>query len=302
MTANDRGWDLASGIGLTATEAAAARAAAGRHPAALIQDPYAEMFVRAVGIDFFMDLATGATGADGSGFALPRLVDWVSVRTKYLDDYFTEAQAAGVRQVVILGSGLDARAFRLDWLPGTAVYELDQPGVVEFKTAVVDSLGLHPRAGQFAVPVDFGENWGVRLCESGFDPELPTAWSAEGLLPYLPGHVQTALIDTVAALSAPGSRFAADTIVDLQYLTTLIARSMSESARPREISVVIDPPTPMAVAATQDAIEYLGQQHGWNVVTTLASDLFAAHGLPALTPAEHLIFQSIRLAKVNRVA
>lgn len=295
MSADDRGWDLASGVGLTATEAAAARAAVGHRATALIEDPYAEKFVRAVGIDFFVGLASGATVEDG--FAFPRMVDWVSVRTKYLDDYFAEGQAAGLRQAVILGSGLDARAFRLDWLPQTSVYEVDQPGVVEFKTAVVNSLGLLPRASRYPVGMDLCEDWEVQLLESGFDPDLPTAWSAEGLLPYLPGDVQTDLLDTVTVLSAPGSRFAADTIVDLRYLTSLIAQSMRESARPREVTVDIDSPTPTAAAAEHDAIEYLGHQHGWHTAATWASDLFEDYGLPGLLPAELPIFQRIRLVK-----
>lgn len=297
MTVDDRAWDPASGVGLTATEAAAARAAAGRRVAALIEDPYAEMFVRAVGIDVFVELASGDTAAGDGGFALPRMVDWVSVRTKYLDDYFAEAQVADVRQVVILGAGLDSRAFRLEWLPGTAVYELDQPGMVDFKTAVVDSHGVRPRAGRFSVPVDLCGDWATRLLDAGFEPELPTAWCAEGLLPYLPPGDQVALLDTLTTLSAPGSRFAADTVDDLHYLTAQIARSMRQSARPREISVEIDAPTPASAAVAQDVIEFLAQEHGWDCAATSAPALFEVYGVAALAPSEHAIFQRIRLAK-----
>ena len=58
----------------------------------------------------------------------------MAVRTKFFDDFFTDATAAGIRQVVILASGLDSRAYRLQWPSGTVVYEVDQPQVIEFKT------------------------------------------------------------------------------------------------------------------------------------------------------------------------
>ena len=69
------------------------------------------------------------------GVNFPRMVDTFAARARYYDDYFAEASAAGVRQVVIVASGLDARPYRLSWPAGTTVYEIDQPEVIEFKTA-----------------------------------------------------------------------------------------------------------------------------------------------------------------------
>ena len=57
-TENDT-WDLASSVGATATMVAAARAVATRADRPVIDDPYAEPLVRAVGIDFFTKLAGG---------------------------------------------------------------------------------------------------------------------------------------------------------------------------------------------------------------------------------------------------
>ncbi|MGA8333048.1 MAG: class I SAM-dependent methyltransferase, partial [Mycobacterium sp.] len=140
MARTDRdSWDLASSVGATATMVAAARAAASRRPDPVIDDPFAEPLVRAVGLDFFTKVARGeldfADVDDGAGF--PRMVDTFAARTRFYDDYFAAASAAGVRQVVIVASGLDSRLYRLPWPAGTTLYEIDQPEVIEFKTATL---------------------------------------------------------------------------------------------------------------------------------------------------------------------
>ena len=69
----------------------------------------------------------------------------MAVRTRFFDDFFLDAANRGIRQAVILASGLDARAYRLPWPAGTTVYEIDQPQVIEFKTATLAKLGPPPR-------------------------------------------------------------------------------------------------------------------------------------------------------------
>ncbi|WP_295793934.1 class I SAM-dependent methyltransferase, partial [uncultured Microbacterium sp.] len=145
-TDNDT-WDLASSVGATATMVAAARAVASQADQPVIDDPFAAPLVRAVGIDFFTRLATGeltpadldAEGGDGgsSPVGMSRFADGMAARTRFFDDFFTDAAAAGVRQAVILASGLDARAYRLSWPQDMVVYEIDQPEVIEFKTTTL---------------------------------------------------------------------------------------------------------------------------------------------------------------------
>ena len=134
-------WDLASSVGATATMVAAARAVATEDPNPIINDPFAAPLVRAVGIDFFTRVVDGEiTPADigETGKAeLQTETDSLAVRTRFFDDFFLNAAAAGIGQAVILAAGLDARAYRLAWPPGTVVYEVDQPKVVEFKTATM---------------------------------------------------------------------------------------------------------------------------------------------------------------------
>ena len=180
----DDTWDLASSVGATATMVAAARAVASQEPDPLIQDPYAAPLVRAVGIDFFTKMVDGAVTTDGAsdGGAVKMMTDVMAVRTRFFDDFFLDATDAGVRQAVILASGLDSRAYRLNWPEGTVVYEIDQPRVIEAKTAAMTEIGASPTCDRRTVAVDLRDDWPEALRQSGFDPTAPTAWSAEGLL------------------------------------------------------------------------------------------------------------------------
>jgi methyltransferase (TIGR00027 family) len=201
-------WDLASSVGTTATAAAAARAIATREDRSLINDPFAEPLVRAVGIDLLTRLASGE---EPPGELVARAaIDVAKVRTKFYDDFFFDATNAGITQVVILASGLDSRAYRLSWPAGTVVYELDQPQVVEFKTRTLGELGAEPTADRRVAAVDLRDDWPAALRAAGFDPARPTAWSAEGLLGYLLPEAQDRLLDTITELSAPGSRVATE--------------------------------------------------------------------------------------------
>ena len=161
----------------------------------LITDPFAEPLVRAVGVDVLIRLATGeldaaALDTDGVSAGMQRMVDSIAVRTKFFDEFFLDATQSGIRQAVILASGLDARAYRLSWPSGTTVYEIDQPQVIEFKSRVLAELGATPRADRQTVGIDLRDDWPMALRSAGFDPAQPTAWSAEGLLGYLPPQAQ----------------------------------------------------------------------------------------------------------------
>ena len=130
----------------------------------------------------------------------------MTARTVYIDEYFGAASATGIRQIVILAAGLDARAYRLEWASGTVLFELDQPKVLEFKATAL--VAEQPAVDRRAVAIDLRQDWPKALRDSGFDPARPTAWLAEGLLRYLPGEAQDRLFDNIAELSAPGSTIA----------------------------------------------------------------------------------------------
>ena len=205
-------WDITESVGATALSVAAARAVETGSDDPLIRDQFAYLLVSTAGQPW-QRLASSLEwiGDDDHGRRAHRLaIDYQAVRTHYFDSYFADAVAAGIRQVVILAAGLDSRAFRLDWPAGTAVYEIDQPQVVAYKTATLESAGAAPTADRRTVQIDLRDDWAAALTAAGFDSSQPTAWLAEGLLPYLPADAQDRLFDILTGLSAPGSRVAVE--------------------------------------------------------------------------------------------
>jgi methyltransferase (TIGR00027 family) len=286
-TENDT-WDLASSVGATATMVAAARAMATTADNALINDPFAEPLVRAVGVDFFTRLATGDLrpedlDSDSETIGMQRMTDNMAVRTKFFDEFFLSATEAGIRQAVILASGLDSRAYRLAWPTGTTVYEIDQPDVIEFKTTTLAELGAEPTTKRRAVAMDLRYDWPSALIEEGFDPNQPTAWSAEGLLGYLPPEAQDRLLDTITELSPPGSRVAVESVpnIDEADHQKAIERMQAASARWRDHGFDLDFAELVYLGDRNEAAAYLGD-HGWELSQNSVRDLFAANGLPPL--------------------
>lgn len=284
-------WDLASSVGLTATMVAAARAVAARdtHGAgAVATDSFAEPLVRAVGVDFFSRLASGdlslAEFDEETATGTVHFANAMAIRTRFFDDFFADATAAGIRQAVILAAGLDSRAYRLPWPPGTTVFEVDQPQVVEFKTATLSELGAAPTADRHTVAIDLREDWPAALRDAGFDPTQPTAWIAEGLLGYLPAEAQDRLLDQVTAQSVPGSRFATEGLLDINEINRdeLRNRMQRNNERWRQHGLDFDMAALVYFDDRKDAGTYLSA-HGWQTDSVRNAELFARHGL---TPAE----------------
>lgn len=269
-------WDLASSVGATATMVAAGRALAGREADALIDDPYAEALVRAVGVDFFIKLLDGDVVVDDDdNSSLQMLVDVMAVRTRFFDDFFLEAGAAGVRQAVILAAGLDARPHRLPWPADTVVFEIDQPEVVEFKTRALDALGAQPTCERRTVGVDLRDDWPAALRAHGFDATAPTAWSAEGLLVYLPPRAQDLLFDNITALSAPGSRLATEFHPSAGSRISAGAQRLSEQWRSQGLD--LDVADLFYDGERASVIDYL-RGCGWDVTARGRDDMFAHYG------------------------
>lgn len=198
-------WDITTSVGQTALFVAASRALEAQKPDPLAVDRHAEAFCRAAGSEW-------TTAVDGTDPEHPlhtefgeHFVNFQGARTKYFDEYFTRAIDAGVQQVVLVAAGLDSRAYRLPWVDGTVVYELDQPRVLQFKRDTMARLGETPTAERREVAIDLREDWPRALQEAGFDPSRPSAWIAEGLLIYLPATAQEQLFAGIDALAAPGS-------------------------------------------------------------------------------------------------
>ncbi|OBF81522.1 SAM-dependent methyltransferase [Mycobacterium sp. 852002-51163_SCH5372311] len=290
-TDNDT-WDLATSVGATATMVAAARAIATKADPAVINDQFAEPLVRAVGVDFFTrwaagDLLAADVDDEESTWKLEHMPAAMAARTRFFDSFFQDATQAGIRQAVILASGLDARAYRLAWPDDMTVFEVDQPQVIAFKTTTLAGMGAAPIAELRTVAIDLRQDWVSALREAGLDTSRPTAWIAEGLLGYLPPEAQDRLMDNITALSAAGSRLAVEAIPSRPQRDTEQAREMmrKSTAKWREHGFELDWEELGFEGERKDVADYLDGL-GWRSVGTPMSQLLADNGLEAL-PQTH---------------
>lgn len=290
-TDNDT-WDLATSVGATATMVAAARAIATNADNPLIDDRFAEPLVRAVGVDFFTrwvsgDLVAADVDDHESGWKLEHMPVAMAARTRFFDSFFQAATQGGIRQAVILASGLDARAYRLAWPADMTVFEIDQPQVIEFKAATLAQLGADPQAELRAVAVDLRNDWPKALVEAGFDKSQPTAWIAEGLFGYLPPEAQDRLLDNITALSADGSRLACEAIPDMSEVDTEKAQKMMQraTAKWREHGFDLEFGELGYQGERNDVAAYLDNL-GWQSDGIRMTELLADSGLDAI-PQTH---------------
>jgi methyltransferase (TIGR00027 family) len=277
---HDDSWDLKTGVGATATLVAAARAVASRQPDPVIRDPFAEVLVRAVGLKLFTQIVDDAINF--SDLEADWMPDYFGVRTRTLDDFARQACRAGIRQAVILASGLDCRAYRLDWPPATAIYEIDQPQVIEWKRRVLTGLGWAPAEGHHCLGIDLRQDWSTALRQDGFDDTQPTVWIVEGLLiGYLPPEGHDQILDAITNLSAPGSQLGAD------YVENPRTDALGEILRKRhavwnQLDPEIDLRSVTFAGQHTDAAEYLAER-GWTTRSAEIADVFNTAGRPAPT-------------------
>ncbi|MEZ0351382.1 class I SAM-dependent methyltransferase [Mycobacterium sp. pR1184] len=276
----DDTWDIATGVGSTAVTIAAARAVETEQPDALIRDPYAKLLATNAGIGVLwgamLDPAVAAKveGLDPEFVAdLAHIRGYVAVRTHFFDRYLTDAAAAGIRQVVILAAGLDSRAYRLNWPDGTAIYEIDQPQVLAYKSATLAENGVRASTDRREVAVDLRQDWPSALRAAGFDASARTAWLAEGLLMYLPAEAQDRLLVRIGEVSAAGSRVAVETApARAQQRRTHVHERVSTLAD--EIGLVQNPDAGELMYFDEhraDVAQWLNG-HGWRAQLWLSAD------------------------------
>jgi methyltransferase (TIGR00027 family) len=294
---DDDSWDITESVGATALGVAAARAAETDRNDPLVRDPYARLFLDAAGEGMWSAFAPGERLEDLADVdpelptVMQAMVDYMASRTVFFDEYFLTAGDAGVRQAVILAAGLDARAWRLPWPEGTVVYELDQPKVLEFKIATLQAKGARPTAVHTTVPIDLRQDWPAALRGAGFDPTAPTAWSAEGLLPFLPADAQDVLFDRIQALSATGSRIAVEALSGDFFNPDSLARQRSRMERFRAAAARLhqrDIPSVEDLWYLEDRTDVGDwlRSHGWHVSVETARDLMARNHRSAAEGAD----------------
>src|ERR1700742_3813256 len=257
LRSEDDHWDIVSSVGYTALLVAGWRAVHALSAQPLVSDENARYFIEAANDPHLANvLANPGTNDDQTAF--PRLY---GTQTRFFDDFFPPAGGAAARQAVIVAAGLDSRAYRLDWPDGTTVFEVDLPKVLEFKGRVLGDRGAEPKAPRRDVGADLRTDWPAPLKESGFDPDTPSAWSVEGILPYLNDDAQSLLFTRISELSAPGSRVAVGALgtrLDREQLAAVEADhpGVSMSGDVNFSALTYEPQT--------DTAEWLAA-HGWAV-------------------------------------
>ena len=287
-TDNDS-WDITESVGSTALGVAAARAAETESENPLIQDPFARAFLDAAGDGMWSLTADPRLSAELSEVApdlrahMQVMIDFMAVRTAYFDELFLNAVSSGIRQVVILAAGLDARAWRLPWPDGTTVYELDQAKVLEFKSTTLQDRGAQPTSRLVSVAVDLRQDWPTALQEAGFDASRPSVWSAEGLLRYLPAQAQDLLFERINSLSPSGSRLATNAPAKSALNPDLLAHQREQSQRMRAAAArVLDAEVPDVEdlwypEERTEVTDWLGE-HGWDASAISMAELLTRYG------------------------
>jgi methyltransferase (TIGR00027 family) len=205
---------------VTALETTAYRAIGAKHPDPAMRndDTLAEQFL---GSDERAILKNEGSGNVIDALEMDTEAAWTSlgafatavhVRTRHIDAVFSDGLATGASQAVILGAGLDSRAYRFSGsLRGVRVFEVDFPPSQEYKKKRVREIfGMLPSNVTY-VPIDFAkEDLAAVLERAGYDPRKKTVVVWEGVSFYIPESAVTATLRFVASKAAPGSRIVFD--------------------------------------------------------------------------------------------
>jgi methyltransferase (TIGR00027 family) len=286
---DDDTWDINESVGATALGVAGGRAAETNSADPLINDPYARLFLEAAGDGIwkiYLDDEPPAELADIDPRFKERMqasMSYMGSRTKFFDEFFVAAASNGIHQAVILAAGLDARAWRLAWPKESVVYEIDQPKVLSFKLETLATHDATPVATHVGVGVDLRQDWPKALVDAGFDPAVPAAWLAEGLLPYLTAEAQELLFERIQSLSAPGSRIAVEAFTNDFFSVESFTRRQEQMQRYRDIAIKLggrdfmESGNLLYEEERTEVTDWL-VAHGWNVVTAVsAKDLLASN-------------------------
>jgi methyltransferase (TIGR00027 family) len=242
-------------IGLTARWVAAARARETARADRLFEDPFAADLAGDDGFRLLGELSRAST-TDA----------YLPIRTRFFDDYLLDA-VRSVRQVVIVGAGMDARAFRLDWPGGVTLFEVETEPVVRAKEPILRRLGAAARCDRRVVAADVLADWEHKLFRAGFEPNEPSVFLLEGLLFYLEEAQARALLSRISNVAQVGSKLGAD-LVGLTLLGSPFARDFLSGLEKAGV------PWRFGTERPEDLLS----AHGWNAKITLPGEPAAHYG------------------------
>jgi methyltransferase (TIGR00027 family)/uncharacterized protein (TIGR02246 family) len=211
-----------TGVGNTARWIAASRAKESELAQPLFTDPYAHLLAGDAGFALQRSMRA-AMGAPGDG---PDL--YLSIRTKFLDDALhNTVRARSLHQVVILGAGMDTRAFRIPWPSGVRVFEVDRDEIFDHKEAVLARAAASPSCDRQVVRADLARSWSGALLAAGFEKSKPAAFLVEGLLMYLDEAEALRLLEAIGEVAAHGSWIALDAVNQEVLTSPYMSRYMN---------------------------------------------------------------------------
>lgn len=186
---------------LTAKAAAASRAIESERPLEerLFYDPYADLLAGKEGREFLAKIGSNAPGQSVA-----------PLRTRYTDDQLRMCLAEGIRQMVIMGAGYDARALRIEELQeGVRVFEVDHPATSRQKRQrVIEILGKPPAHVAY-LEADFLEenlgSLGEKLLANGYQARQPAVFIFEGVFGYLNAEAADRLLRFLSSFAGAGS-------------------------------------------------------------------------------------------------
>lgn len=185
-------------VSLSSRAMAVARAIETQRPDGLFKDPLAAILA---GEDIIAEFTPKVQQYEDNGAPL------VPVRTRFFDDFLL-SKIDQIRQVVILGAGMDTRAFRLPWHPQTYIYELDRTEVIQYKESILNKIPS--KCYRRCIETDIRGAWSDLLLSQGYQLEVPSVWIMEGFIYYLSETEVHELLKIISQLSTSGSWILAD--------------------------------------------------------------------------------------------
>jgi len=249
-------------VGSTGLWTAAIRARESVREDALFVDPLTAHLARSGGSSWIEH----AHNSDPQGQEFASI--GVVIRTRFFDDFLQQAtQNTQIRQVVILATGMDTRAYRLSWPPHTTLFELDQPQVLASKEQLLASASATLNCQRRTIGVDLSQPWANVLQEASFDPGQPSVWLMEGFLQYLPPEAMLQIFDAITSLSTTGSQLGFD-VVNQDMFTSPWTRTWVETLKQAGVpwrSFLDQPETTLA-------------ERGWQATVVQPGDPSANYG------------------------